>query len=54
MILSESVTLKPRYQPQASDTCIEAEIIQFNLWRQMQPAKRLALASAATRGAPGN
>jgi len=50
MILSESVTLKPKYQPQASDTCIEAEIIQFNLWRQMQPAKRLALACAATRG----
>lgn len=50
MILSESVTLKPRYQPQVSDTCIEVEIIQFNLWRQMQPAKRLALASAATRG----
>lgn len=37
------------YQTQASDTTIEAEVVQFSLWRRMGLNKRLALASATTK-----
>lgn len=40
---------KSGYQTQASDTSIEAEVIQFSLWQRMGLNKRLALASATSK-----
>ncbi|HEY9740489.1 MAG TPA: hypothetical protein V6C90_08350 [Coleofasciculaceae cyanobacterium] len=37
------------YKAQSVDTSIEAELVQFALWRRRLPAERLALASETTR-----
>lgn len=40
------------YKTQSVDTSIEAELVQFGLWRQMTPAKKEALLKRVTRKIP--
>jgi hypothetical protein len=45
------LSAKPGYRPQAEDTSIESDLVQFYLLRQRTPAQRLAMAAKLTRGA---
>jgi hypothetical protein len=45
------LTAKPGYRPQAEDTSVESDLVQFYLLRQRTIAQRLAMAIKLTRGA---
>lgn len=40
------VNVKPGYTPQSSDTSIEADVLMFQLWRQLTPQQRVQRAIA--------
>lgn len=48
---SQKTLIKPGYKPQAEDTDIESDVLQFRLLRQRSNAQRLAIAVGLTRWA---
>ncbi|MEP0872861.1 hypothetical protein NDA01_23885 [Trichocoleus desertorum AS-A10] len=49
--IPQKLSIKPGYRPQASDTNIEADVVQFQLLRQRSNTQRLAIAIGLTRWA---
>ncbi|MBW4490774.1 MAG: nucleotidyltransferase family protein [Trichocoleus desertorum ATA4-8-CV12] len=49
--IPKKLSIKPGYRPQAPDTDIEADVVQFQLLRQRSNAQRLAIAVGLTRWA---
>lgn len=47
----QKTPIKPGYQPQAQDTDIESDVLQFQLLRQRSNVQRLAIAISLTRWA---